>query len=158
MATTLSAGILLYRRQGGEVEVFLVHPGGPFWARKDEGAWSIPKGEYKSGEDPLTVAKREFEEETGSDISGTFHALASLKQPSGKVISAWAVEGEINAATIRSNTFSLEWPPKSGQSQEFPEVDRAAWFDLPGAQRKLLRGQRPFLDQLQRWLEGSGGG
>lgn len=154
MAKTLSAGILLYRRQTGKIEVFLVHPGGPFWARKDDGAWSIPKGEYTSGEDPLTVAKREFKEETGSGISGTFDALAPLTQPSGKVISAWAVEGEIDAASISSNTFSLEWPPKSGRRQEFPEVDRAAWFDFPSAQRKLLPGQRPFLDELQQRLEG----
>ena len=148
----LSAGIVLYRLQSGEVEVFLVHPGGPFWARKDEGAWSIPKGEYEAGEDPLTVAKREFREETGFDIEGTFHPLTALKQPSGKVISAWAVEGDVDAAALTSNTFTLEWPPKSGKTREYPEVDRGAWCDLPTARVKLQPGQRAFLDQLQEWL------
>ena len=148
----LSAGIVLYRLQSGEVEVFLVHPGGPFWARKDEGAWSIPKGEYEAGEDPLTVAKREFREETGFDIEGTFHPLTALKQPSGKVISAWAVEDDVDAAALTSNTFTLEWPPKSGKTREYPEVDRGAWCDLPTARVKLQPGQRAFLDQLQEWL------
>ena len=143
----LSAGILLYRLEG-EVQVFLVHPGGPFWARKDEGAWSIPKGEYEAGEDPLTVATREFQEETGFKIDGTFYPLTPLKQPNGKVISAWAVAGDIDAAALTSNTFTMEWPPKSGRTREFPEVDRGAWFDLPTARIKLLPGQRGFLDQL----------
>ena len=145
----LSAGILVYRRLGGEVEVFLVHPGGPFWAKKDEGAWSIPKGEYEAGEDPLAAAKREFQEETGFEIAGTFHSLTTLKQPSGKVISAWAVEGDVDAAALTSNTFTLEWPPKSGNRREFPEVDRGAWFDLPTARLKLQAGQRGFLDQIR---------
>lgn len=153
MAKKLSAGIVLYRLRDGAIEVFLVHPGGPFWARKDDGAWSIPKGEYAEGDDPLAVAKREFHEETGFEVTGTFRALSSLKQPSGKVISAWAVEGDADAAAITSNLFSLEWPPKSGKTQEFPEVDRAGWFDLPTARIKLLPGQRPFLDQLQQSLE-----
>jgi predicted NUDIX family NTP pyrophosphohydrolase len=152
MAKKLSAGILLYRRREGEIEVFLVHPGGPFWAKKDDGAWSIPKGEYLEGEDPLTVAKREFYEETGSKINGEGIELEPLKQPSGKIISAWAVEGEIDPAALRSNTFPLEWPPKSGRRQEFPEVDRALWFNLTIARRKLLPGQRAFLDQLQQLL------
>jgi Predicted NTP pyrophosphohydrolase len=148
----LSAGILLYRLRGGGIEVFLVHPGGPFWAKRDEGVWSIPKGEYEPGADSLTAAKREFHEETGFDVDGTFHPLTALKQPSGKVISAWAVEGDVDAATMRSNTFALEWPPKSGRTQEFPEVDRGAWFDLPTAQLKLHPGQRDFLDQLRQLL------
>lgn len=150
MAKKLSAGILLYRKRVSGIEVFLVHPGGPFWAKKDEGAWSIPKGEYTEGEDPLAVAKREFHEETNSEVRGHCIALAPLKQPSGKVIAAWAVEGEIDPASLRSNTFSMEWPPKSGKLQEFPEVDRSMWCDLSTARKKLLPGQRAFLDQLQQ--------
>ena len=146
--TKLSAGILLYRTRDRMIQVLLVHPGGPFWARKDDGAWSIPKGEYAEGDDPLDVAKREFREETGSDVLGTFRPLSPLKQPSGKVIAAWAVEGDLDAAAITSNSFSLEWPPKSGKQHQFPEVDRAGWFDLAAARTKLLPGQRPFLDQL----------
>ena len=152
----LSAGILLYRLCGGEVEVFLVHPGGPYWTRKDEGAWSIPKGEYEAGEDPLRTAKREFYEETGFEVCGSFHPLAPLRQPSGKVVSAWAVQGDVNAAAVKSNTFVLEWPPHSGKTQEFPEVDRGAWFDLPTARMKLQPGQRAFLDQLQQLLQNTG--
>lgn len=147
-AKKLSAGIVLYRLHSGEVDVFLVHPGGPFWAKKDAGVWSIPKGEYEAGEEPLAVAKREFHEETGFLVEGTFHPLTALKQSSGKVISAWAVEGDIDAAALTSNTFMLEWPPKSGKTREFPEVDRGAWFDLPTARLKLQAGQRGFLDQL----------
>ena len=138
----------MYRVREGTIEVFLVHPGGPFWARKDDGAWSIPKGEYTEGENPLDVAKREFREETGSEILGAFRSLSPLKQPSGKVITAWAVEGDLDAAGITSNLFSLEWPPKSGRQQQFPEVDRGGWFNLAAAKTKLLPGQRPFLDQL----------
>ena len=156
MAKKLSAGILLYRKRDSELEVFLVHPGGPFWAKKNEGAWSIPKGEYTEGEDPLAVAKREFHEETGSEVHGTCIALLPLKQPSGKVIAAWAVEGEIDPASLRSNTFSMEWPPKSGKLKEFPEVDRAVWCDLTTARQKLLPGQCSFLDQLQSLLNKSG--
>jgi predicted NUDIX family NTP pyrophosphohydrolase len=148
----LSAGILLYRLRGGEVEVFLVHPGGPYWARKDDGAWSIPKGEYDAGDDPLAAAKREFREETGAEVAGAFRALTPLRQPGGKVVSAWAVEGDLDAATVQSGTFSLEWPPHSGKTQQFPEVDRAAWFELHTARAKLLPGQRGFLDQLERLL------
>lgn len=153
-----SAGILLYRRQGSAVEVFLVHPGGPYWARKDDGAWSIPKGEYDEGEDPLAAARREFAEETGSHVSGSVHPLTPLTQPSGKVISAWAVEGDLDPATLKSNSFSLEWPPHSGQRQDFPEVDQGAWFDLPAARVKLQPGQRGFLDQLQQRLTEPEGG
>ncbi|MBA2486780.1 MAG: NUDIX domain-containing protein [Nitrospira sp.] len=149
----LSAGILLYRLPGGTVEVFLVHPGGPFWAKKDEGAWSIPKGEYEADEDPLAVAKREFHEETGVEVDGTVQPLSALKQPSGKVVSAWALKGDIDAAAITSNTFALEWPPKSGQMREFPEVDRGAWVVLSTARVKMQAGQRGFLDQLQQLLK-----
>lgn len=149
----LSAGILLYRLDGAAVEVFLVHPGGPFWAKKDDGVWSIPKGEYEAGEEPLAVAKREFQEETGFEVEGDCHLLTVLKQPSGKVISAWVVEGDLEAAALTSNTFTLEWPPKSGKTREFPEVDRGGWFDLPSARVKLQAGQRGFLDQLQRLVQ-----
>ena len=152
MTTKLSAGIVLYRMRDGECEVFLVHPGGPFWARKDDGAWSIPKGEYADGDDPLTTAKREFREETSFEVGDNFRALSPLKQPSGKVISAWAVEGDVDSASITSNTFLLEWPPKSGKTQESPEVDRAMWCTIPTARIKLFPGQRPFLDQLQQLL------
>ena len=152
MAKTLSAGILLYRKRDGALEVFLVHPGGPFWAKKDDGAWSIPKGEYVEGEDPLAVAKREFYEETGSQVSGDYLSLTPLRQPSGKMITAWAVEGEVDPASLRSNTFSMEWPPKSGKLEEFPEIDRGMWCDLATAHRKLLVGQRPLLNQLQQLL------
>jgi predicted NUDIX family NTP pyrophosphohydrolase len=148
MAGKTSAGLLLYRLVAGRVEVFLVHPGGPFWAKKDDGAWSIPKGEYEASEDPLTVAQREFQEETGFSVHGDFLPLGSVKQPGGKVISAWALKGDVDAGAVRSNTFLLEWPPKSGRMQDFPEVDRALWCDLPTAGIKLLAGQRPILDQL----------
>ena len=150
MAKKLSAGILLYRKRDTGIEVFIVHPGGPFWAKKDDGAWSIPKGEYVDGEDPLSVAKREFAEETGSDLNGAFVELPVAKQPSGKIIRAWAVEGEIDATSIRSNSFSMEWPPKSGVVQAFPEVDRALWCDLAQARQKLLPGQRVLLDELEQ--------
>jgi predicted NUDIX family NTP pyrophosphohydrolase len=150
MAKKLSAGIVLYRKSEKGVEVLLVHPGGPFWAKKDDGAWSIPKGEYLEGQDPLTVAKREFYEETGTDVTGPCVPLTPVKQPSGKVITAWAVEGDIDPAAVRSNTFSMEWPPKSGRVQSFPEVDRARWCDLALARKKLLPGQRVLLDELDR--------
>jgi len=144
----MSAGIALYRRAGAGIEIFLVHPGGPFWQNKDDGAWSFPKGEYAEGEDPLSVARREFQEETGCEIDGDFVPLDAIKQPGGKVVRLWAVEGDCDADAIRSNTFSMEWPPKSGRQQEFPEVDRAGWFSPSDAKRKLLAGQRGLLDQL----------
>ncbi len=144
----LSAGILLYRKTNGRLEVFLVHPGGPFWQNKDLGAWSIPKGEYIAGEDPQAAARREFEEETGQTLpGGELVPLAEIKQPSGKIVSAWALEGNCSVE-IRSNTFSLEWPPKSGKHLDFPEVDRAGWFEIADARAKLLPGQHGFLDQL----------
>lgn len=148
MAAKNSAGILLYRLRDSELEVFLVHPGGPFWAKKDAGAWSIPKGEFAEGEDPLSAAKREFEEETGFPLEGDLVALTPLKQRGGKIIYAWAVQGDCDPGAIRSNTFSLEWPPRSGKRQEFPEVDRAGWFTIPDAMRKIAPGQRGFLAEL----------
>ena len=144
----LTAGLLMFRRSGADLQVFLVHPGGPFWKKKDHGAWSIPKGEYEKGEDPLDAAKREFEEETGIKPEGEFIALDQMKQPSGKVITAWAFEGDCSPKALRSNTFSMEWPPKSGRKQEFPEVDRADWFTLDDARKRIVKGQIGFLDQL----------
>lgn len=151
MAVKTSAGLLLYRNRG-EPEVFLVHPGGPYWKKKDLGAWSLPKGALAEGEDPLDAAKREFSEETGCAIDGDFRALAPLKQPSGKVIHAWAIEGECDPAELQSNAFSIEWPPRSGRMQEFPEVDRAAWFSIAEARRRILPGQAGFIDQLASLL------
>jgi predicted NUDIX family NTP pyrophosphohydrolase len=144
-----SAGILLYRRRGDELEVFLVHPGGPFWAKKDLGAWSLPKGEIEEGEEPLTAARREFTEETGFTIEGDFRPLRPQKQKSGKTIVAWAVEGDCDPAQLRSSMFSMEWPPRSGRQQEFPEVDRAAWFPLEEARQRINSGQATFLDELR---------
>ena len=138
----------MFRRRSTAVEIFLVHMGGPFWARKDAGAWSIPKGEYEPGEAPLAAAKREFQEETGFTPRGELIPLGEVKQASGKIVTAWAFEGDCDPAQIRSNTFSMEWPPKSGKSREFPEVDRADWFPLDAARGKLLKGQLGFLDRL----------
>jgi predicted NUDIX family NTP pyrophosphohydrolase len=143
----LSAGILMFRKHPS-VQVFLVHPGGPFWRNKDAGAWSIPKGEYAPDQDPLQAAKREFAEETGLAVDGAFLPLGQVKQAGGKTITAWAVEGDCSPADIRSNAFSIEWPPKSGRQQEFPEVDRAGWFSLDEARTRILKGQMPFLDKL----------
>ncbi len=148
-----SAGLLIYRRRRGILEVFLVHPGGPFWSKKDAGAWSIPKGEYEAGEDPFEVAKREFQEETGFQASGEFVPLRPQKQPGGKIVSAWAIEGDYDASAIRSNTFSMEWPPGSGRQQEFPEVDRADWFMIPTAEEKINKGQSGFLEELASMLK-----
>jgi predicted NUDIX family NTP pyrophosphohydrolase len=143
-----SAGLLMFRRRKDQLQVFLVHPGGPFWKNKDAGAWSIPKGEYGEEEDPLDAAKREFEEETGIKPTGEFVSLDQMKQPGGKIVRAWAVEGDCSSQAIRSNTFSMEWPPKSGRQQEFPEVDRADWFSLGDARSRILKGQVVFLDRL----------
>jgi len=145
----VSAGIVLYRWRDNRLEVFLVHPGGPFWKSKELGAWSIPKGEYLQGEEPFSVALREFEEETGFKLGpGEFKPLAEIRQPSGKIVTAWAVEGDCPTEGIKSNLFSMEWPPKSGKIQEFPEVDKAGWFSLKSAREKLLPGQHGFLDQV----------
>lgn len=145
-----SAGLLAYRWVDGEPEVLLVHPGGPFWAKKDDGAWSLPKGEYEPGEDPLEIAVREFGEELGVEPPDVDAAvpLGELRQPSGKRVTAWAVEGDVDVSDVRSNTFEMEWPPRSGRTGEFPEVDRAGWFGPVEARRKLLRGQVAFLDRL----------
>jgi predicted NUDIX family NTP pyrophosphohydrolase len=144
-----SAGILLYRVRDGAVEVLLVHPGGPLWASKDLGAWSIPKGEYGPGEDPLACALREFEEETGHRLpEDGLLELGSLKQRGGKVVSAWAAPGDLDAAAITSNTFTMEWPPRSGRQRAFPEVDRAGWFDPDTARQKLLGAQAVLFDRL----------
>lgn len=145
----LSAGLLLHRRRDDEVEVLIGHPGGPFWARKDEGAWSIPKGEYTAGEDPWQVARREFTEEIGfPPPDGPVLDLGAVRQPSGKVLRVFAVAGDLDVSGARSNTFTLEWPKGSGQLREFPEVDRVAWLAVRYAEAKLLRGQRVFLDRL----------
>jgi predicted NUDIX family NTP pyrophosphohydrolase len=144
-----SAGVLLWRRgPDGVVEVLAGHMGGPFWARKDDGAWSIPKGEYGDGEDPLTVARREFEEELGSPVPAADLVPLGRIRASGKVLTIWAAEGDLDAAAAVSNTFPLEWPPRSGRIQEFPEIDRAAWFGVDEARAKLVKGQLPFLDRL----------
>jgi predicted NUDIX family NTP pyrophosphohydrolase len=153
MAKRISAGILPYRFRARMLEVFLVHPGGPHWTRKDAGAWSIPKGEVEDGADELATARREFEEETGSAIHGDFVHLTPLKQPSGKLVHVWAVRGDIDASSVKSNTFSMEWPPRSGRHQEFPEVDRGEWFSVAAAKEKITAGQRAFLDQLQTYLD-----
>jgi predicted NUDIX family NTP pyrophosphohydrolase len=153
--TKRSAGLLLYRIRKGAMEVFLAHPGGPYWANKDLGVWSIPKGEIDEGEDPLEAARREFEEETGFRPEGVFRELTPVRQRSGKIVHAWAVEGDCDPAAIRSNTFSMEWPPRSGRQQEFPEVDRAGWFAVDCAKEKILEGQRGLLDELRR-LVGKG--
>ena len=147
-----SAGILLYRIISGRVEVFLVHPGGPFWVKKDDGAWSIPKGEFADGEEPLEAAKREFQEETSFSVEGTFIPLNPVKQPGGKTVYAWALEGDLDAENIRSNTFSIEWPKGSAKTKSFPEIDRADWFDLDLAKVKILKGQLGLLEQLSRKL------
>ena len=144
-----SAGILLFRRISSNLEVLLVHPGGLFWAKKDEGAWSIPKGEFVESENPLEAARREFEEETGHAISGNFLPLSPLLQPGGKIVHAWAVEGDFDVSNLKSNTFSLEWPPGSGRRKEFPEVDRASWFSLQEARRRILKGQEPFFSEIE---------
>ncbi len=147
-----SAGLLMYRFYDGELQVLLVHPGGPLWAKKDAGIWSIPKGEFED-DDPLEAAKREFQEETGFPADGELLALTPIKQPSGKLVYAWAAEGDVDPSTVRSNTFVLEWPLRSGRLAQFPEVDRAGWFPIAEARQKLLPGQAGFLDELIKLLE-----
>ena len=146
--TKASAAILPYRVSSGRLEVFLVHPGGPFWAKKDLGAWSLAKGEFEPPEAPLEAARREFAEETSFEISGTLIPLTPRKQPSGKTVHAWAVEADYDPAAVRSNTFEMEWPRGSGMLRTFPEIDRAQWFDVDEARRRLLSGHVPFLDEL----------
>jgi predicted NUDIX family NTP pyrophosphohydrolase len=148
-----SAGILLHRQGAHGTEVLLVHPGGPFWVRKDLGAWSIPKGEVDEGEDPRACAQREFAEETGTRLTGALAELGSVKLKSGKVVLAFALAGDLDAAAVASNTFELEWPPRSGRTQSFPEIDRAAWFGLEAARAKLNPAQAAFIDRLQALLD-----
>jgi predicted NUDIX family NTP pyrophosphohydrolase len=147
-----SAGLLLYRLKNGQPEVLLVHPGGPYWAKKDDGAWSIPKGEYTDDEEPLAAARREFEEETGTRLEGDVIPLGTVRQPGGKLVTAFAMEGDLDATTVRSITFTMDWPPRSGRMQDFPEVDRAGWFGKEEAERKILRGQLPILQALWEHL------
>jgi len=143
-----SAGLVMFRKRHSAVEVFLVHPGGPFWAKKDLGAWSIPKGEYLDSEEPLAVARREFQEETSFVAQGEFLELGSLQQAGGKIVSAWAFEGDCDPAKLKSNSFTMEWPPRSGRQIEVPEVDRGAWYSIEEARPRLLAAQRAFLDRL----------
>ena len=149
-----SAGILLFRFRDGQLQVLLGHPGGPLWAQRDAGAWSIPKGLCRSGETPLAAAQREFREETGFGVEGRFIPLGALRQPSGKIVHAWALEKDVDARRVVSNTFSLEWPRHSGNIGTWPEIDRAAWFDLASARQKITRGQAGFLERLQAALGG----
>ena len=153
MGATISAGLLVYRLRNGNIEVLLVHPGGPFWRTKDLGAWSIPKGEADEGEDLLAAARREFREETGHELASAATPLTPVRQKGGKRVHAWALEGDIDADAIVSNTFSMEWPPRSGRMQEFPEVDRAAWFELAEAARRILPAQQPLLRELAAALD-----
>ena len=147
-----SAGILLYRRRSGRIEVLLAHPGGPFWARRDDGAWTIPKGLIDADETPEAAARREFFEELGAEATGTLAPLGSVRQRSGKHVEAFALEGDFEVAALRSNTFETEWPPHSGRMNTYPEVDRAAWMDFATARIKLLEAQRPLLDRLEASL------
>lgn len=149
MTANRSAGLLVYKQMDGHLSVFLVHPGGPFWAKKDLGVWSIPKGELDEGEDALSAARREFAEETGQTMDGQFRELTACRQKGGKTVLAWAIEGEADEAVV-SNSFEMEWPPKSGRRQAFPEVDRAAWFTLEEARQRINPGQIPLLDELVR--------
>jgi predicted NUDIX family NTP pyrophosphohydrolase len=148
-----SAGILLFRGFKADLEVFLVHPGGPFWTKKDAGAWSIPKGEYLDDEDPLSAAKREFEEETSVSIDGDFIPLGTVKQAGGKVVTAWALNHDFDPTVLKSNVFTLEWPPRSGKIQEYPEVDSGDWFSLAVARQKIIKAQSEFLTRLFDRLE-----
>ncbi len=150
----ISSGLLMYRRRDGRLQVLLVHLGGPFWKNKDEGAWSIPKGEVDANEDLLLCARREFEEELGVAPAGNFVELTPIKQKGGKIVHAWCFEGDLDASSIRSNTFTMEWPPKSGKTTSFPEVDRAEWFDLETARKKINAGQMAIIDGLERLMDG----
>ncbi len=147
-----SAGLLIFRIRNGRLEVFLIHPGGPLWAMKEEGAWSIPKGEFTAPEEPLNAARREFHEETGYEAFAPFTRLTPVHQSSHKMVQAWAAEGDFDPSGIRSNTFNMEWPPRSGRMQDFPEADRAAWFPIDVAREKILKGQIPLLDELENIL------
>lgn len=147
--TAVSAGILMYRHSDAGIVVLLVHPGGPFWCDRDLGAWSIPKGELDDGEDPEAAARREFKEELGMEAAGPLQPLGQVRQRAGKLVQAYALEGDLDASAVRSNDVAVEWPPRSGRTMYVPEIDRAAWFTLPRAREKLLASQRPFLDRLE---------
>ncbi len=149
-----SAGILLYRRRGRALELLLVHPGGPFWQKKDDGAWTLPKGLVEPGEDALAAARREFHEETGFTAGAPLLELGAFKQPGSKTVLAWAAEGDADPAALTSTLFEMEWPPKSGRKAEFPEIDRAGWFAPEEAQRKILKGQKPIIEALLQRLSG----
>ena len=148
-----AAGILLYRQTADGLQVLLAHPGGPLWAKKDCRAWTIPKGQFGDDESALAAAKREFEEEMGSPARGEFAELGSIRQPSGKIVHAFTAEADFDVTAVKSNLFTLEWPPRSGRSGQFPEVDRAEWFSIDEARRKILKGQEPFLDRLLALLK-----
>ncbi len=149
-----SAGIIAYRKRGGVIEVLLVHPGGPFWSKRDSGAWSIPKGEYSDAEDAEAAARREFEEETGWTITSELQPLGEIRQKAGKTVTAFAGQADFDTASLNSNRFEMEWPPKSGRTAAFPEVDRAGWFALDEAREKIIEGQRPLLDRLEALVGG----
>ncbi|HTV04415.1 MAG TPA: NUDIX domain-containing protein [Acidobacteriaceae bacterium] len=153
-----SAGLLMYRRAGDAVEMFLVHPGGPYWAKKDKGAWTIPKGEYGEGEDPLAAARREFEEETGFEPTGVMREIGAVKQNSGKVVWAWAFEGDFDPTRLESNTCEIEWPPRSGKRITIPEVDRGEWFVMEQAREYIREEQREFLAALRDMIRGENAG
>lgn len=148
-----AAGILLYRHTARGLELLLAHPGGPLWSRKDVGAWTIPKGQFGTDEDTLAAARREFAEEMGSPAAGHFTPLGSIRQPSGKIVHAFTAESDFDVSTVRSNLFTLEWPPRSGKHEQFPEVDRAAWFSIEEARKRILKGQEPFIDRLLALLK-----
>ena len=151
--TVHSGGILLFRRLAGRLQVMLVHPGGPYWENKDEGVWSIPKGQFEESEGPLEAARREFAEETGFDAEGEFIELGELVQPSKKIVHAWALEDDLDTTRIRSNTFTLEWPPNSGCFKDYPEIDRGQWFDIADARTKITKGQLGFINRLSERLD-----
>ncbi len=153
--TPLSAGILLYRRAGNRLEVLLVHPGGPFWRRRDEGAWQLPKGGVEPGEDPADAARREFREELGATVEGRLEPIGEVRQAGGKRVRAFALEGDFDCARLTSATFEIEWPPRSGRMATFPEVDEARWFTIPVARAMMLKSQSPFLDRLEQLLGGT---
>jgi predicted NUDIX family NTP pyrophosphohydrolase len=156
MAGTQSAGVLLYRTRDARLEVLLVHPGGPFWVRRDEGAWSIPKGEFAAPEAPEAAARREWLEETGIELTAPLTPLPPIAQSRAKTVHAFAAEGDFDPALVQSNVFEMEWPPRSGRRQSFPEVDRAAWFTLDEAHVRIVAGQRPLLDALRAMLDAGG--
>jgi predicted NUDIX family NTP pyrophosphohydrolase len=145
-----SAGLLMYRRSGEQLEVFLVHPGGPYWSKKNEGAWTLPKGEFEDGEEPLAAARREFYEETGFYADDPFLELGSIRQKSGKVVLAWAFEGDCNPEELKSNLCQIEWPPRTKRFVDIPEIDRGGWFSIPEAKERILPSQQPFLEALVR--------